>query len=156
MKVTATKRWHGRYPAERRTSAFVMDNSVTMAMLFSDELSSYARDVEITLRTATAVVPSLWHLEVVNALLIGERRKRITVSQSVEFLEILKAFPIIMDQATMTNAFGDIIILGRTYHLSGYDAAYLELALRRGLPLATLDVSLRKAAKEVGLSLYLS
>jgi predicted nucleic acid-binding protein len=102
------------------------------------------------------VVPALWHLEVANALLVGERRKRTTAAKVSHFLTLLSALPITVDEETATRAWSDTLSLARTHGLSAYDAAYLELAVRQGLPLATLDEPLRAALRTVGGILYLT
>ena len=79
-----------------------------------------------------AVVPSIWSLEAANATIMGERRKRLDEARSRRFFVLLEALPIILDEETGTRAFGDTVALARTYQLSAYDAAYLELAIRRG------------------------
>jgi predicted nucleic acid-binding protein len=91
---------------------------------------------------------------VANTLLVGERRKRSTQANTVQWMTFLASLPISVDDHTHFHAFGDITTLGRSHNLSAYDAAYLELAMRRGLPLATLDDKLKTAAKVVGEMLY--
>jgi len=99
-------------------------------------------------------VPPLWPLEVANALLVGERRSRITPAETARFLAILATFPITVDDETVAHAWLDTMHLARAQNLSSYDAAYLELALRRGLPLAALDGKLKTAAQAVGVPLF--
>ncbi len=106
------------------------------------------------LASKRAVVPDLWHVEVANALLVGERRKRSTQANTVTWLGFLASLPIAVDEETKVRAFGNTVSLARTHELSAYDAAYLELAIRRGLPLATLDDKLKAAAQAVGVPLY--
>ena len=134
--------------------AFVLDGSVTMAWFFKDEMNDYADSVRDSLDHARAVVPSLWGLEVANTVLMGERRKRSTQAQAATWLGFLGALPIETDDETSTRAWGDTLNVARAQILSAYDAAYLELAMRRGLPLATLDAKLRAAASAVGVPLY--
>jgi predicted nucleic acid-binding protein len=100
------------------------------------------------------VVPALWPLEVANTLVVGERRKRSTPAQAATWLSLLEAFPITVDAETAAHAWVETLALARAQDLSAYDAAYLELAMRRGLPLATLDEKLKKAATAVGVGLY--
>lgn len=99
-------------------------------------------------------MPDLWHLEVANTLIVGERRKRSTQANTVKWIGFLAALPITVDEATKAHAFGNTLSLAREHNLSAYDAAYLELALRRGLPLATLDDKLKAAAQAVGVILH--
>jgi predicted nucleic acid-binding protein len=140
--------------AKTPTKGFVIDSSVTIAWCFPDELDDYSQSVLDALATQAAIVPDLWHLEVANTLLVGERRKRSTQANTVQWMTFLASLPISVDDHTHFHAFGDITTLGRSHNLSAYDAAYLELAMRRGLPLATLDDKLKSAAKAVGVMLY--
>jgi predicted nucleic acid-binding protein len=91
---------------------------------------------------------------VANTLLVGERRKRSTQADTVAWMNFLAALPITADEETKRYAFSDTVNLGRSHNLSAYDAAYLELALRRGLLLATLDDKLKAAAQAVGVPLF--
>lgn len=134
--------------------AFVLDGSVTMAWFFRDETNAYAESVEDALAHDEAVVPALWPLEVANTLVVGERRKRCTEAQATTWLNYLRALPIVVDDETAAQAWGDTLSLARAHQLSAYDAAYLELALRRSLPLATLDDRLKDAAAAVGVAEY--
>jgi predicted nucleic acid-binding protein len=136
------------------TQAFVLDASVALAWFFEDEADAYAEAVEEALARVTPVVPALWVLEVTNALLVGERRKRTTEAKTTQFAGLLRALPIAVDEQAGAHAFGDLLPLARTHGLSAYDAVYLELALRRGLPLATLDRTLLAAAKTVGVAAF--
>jgi predicted nucleic acid-binding protein len=102
-----------------------------------------------------AYVPNLWPLEVANALLVGERRGRTTPADTARFLAILGTFPIAVDDETATRAWVETMHLARAHVLSAYDSSYLELAMRLGLPLATLDDKLKTAANAVGVSLFI-
>jgi predicted nucleic acid-binding protein len=133
---------------------FVLDNSIVMAWSFADEVSDYADAVLDRLTTVRTVVPMLWPLEVANALLMGERRKRSTEAETIRWIGILNRLPIVIDDETNTRAWSDTLALARGHKLSAYDAAYLELAVRRKLPLATLDDPLKAAAAAVGVTLY--
>jgi predicted nucleic acid-binding protein len=133
---------------------FVLDCSVTMAWFFRDETSEYAEAVEDALARAEAVVPAGWPLEVANTLVMGERRKRSTEAQAATWLNYLRALPIVIDDETAGRAWGETLSLARAHKLSAYDAAYLELALRLGLPLASLDDDLKGAAAAVGIGEY--
>lgn len=135
-------------------SEFVLDGSITMVWGFDDEADDYADSILDRMPELQAHVPALWPLEVANVLLVGERRKRTTPADAGRFLAILAAFPIAVDDETMTRAWADTMHLARAHNLSAYDAAYLELALRRGLPLATLDDKLKAAAQAVGVALF--
>ena len=115
-------------------SRFVLDCSMTMAWCFGDEATPRTRAVLASLRSQTAVVPSHWMLEVANALVISERRGRILASEIGPFLRTLSGLPIDIDDQTAEQALGDTLTLARKWKLTAYDAAYLELALREGLP----------------------
>ena len=132
---------------------FVLDGSVTMAWCFDDEATPYTDGVRDGLADKQAVVPSIWPLEAANATIMGERRGRLDGARSSRFLVLLQALPIVVDEETSSRAFSDIVHLARTYQLSAYDAAYLELAIRRGLPLACLDGKLKAAATAAGVVL---
>ncbi|MEJ7638208.1 MAG: type II toxin-antitoxin system VapC family toxin [Singulisphaera sp.] len=133
---------------------FILDNSVAMVWGFDDEAEPYAEALLGLMPTARAYVPTLWPLEVANVLLVGERRKRISPADSAKFLSLLGTFPITVDDETTARAWGDTLNVARAQGLSVYDAAYLELAMRRGLPLATLDDRLKAAAIAVGGALH--
>lgn len=122
-----------------------------MAWCFEDEAGEYTDAVLHRLAHEEAIVPSLWPLEVVNVLLVGERRMRLSQADTTRFLTLLAALPITIDEETPYRAFNEALSLGRDYSLSSYDAAYLELAMRLGLPLATQDDRLRRAASDLGI-----
>ena len=130
---------------------FVLDASVTMAWCFEDEKTPYSEGVLDTLEKTQAVVPTLWQLEVANVLLVGERRQRLTQAQTTRFVELLGGLPI--EVTDTPQKLSSTLTLGRTYSLSAYDASYLDLAAGSGLPLATLDASLRIAASRMGVAL---
>ena len=134
--------------------AFVLDGSVAIAWCFEDEVSPYADAVAARIPTVQAVVPAIWPLEVANVLLVGERRKRCAPSDTAYRLTSLAALPIAVEDISLTNVWNEVLNLARAHNLSAYDAAYLELALRRSLPLATLDDKLKDAARAVGVALY--
>ena len=125
-----------------------------MGWFFEDEANKYAEEVEDSLTSNSALVSALWPLEVANALLVGERRKRTTEAKVTQFLALLGSLPITVDDETGIRAFQETLSLARAQNLSVYDATYLELALRQRLPLASLDGSLRSAAAKVGVALH--
>jgi predicted nucleic acid-binding protein len=137
--------------------SFVLDNSVTMRWFFGDgkpaELT-FAAQVLDALRTDIAVVPVTWGLEVANVIARAEAKGLVTAARSAEFLELLEGVSIEVDAATFTHARSSTLELARRHNLSAYDASYLELALRRGLPLATLDEDLRRALKKAGVKKF--
>ena len=127
---------------------FVVDNSVIMSWCFKDETNKYADTILDRLVFSTALVPSIWPLEVCNVLLVAERKKRLSEADSSRFLELLNELPILIEQEPAERMMREILALARENQLSSYDASYLNLAMRRGLPIATLDISLIKAAKQ--------
>jgi predicted nucleic acid-binding protein len=133
---------------------FVLDGSVTLAWLFHDEKDPYADAIVGKLPALEMLVPRLWHLEVANVLLVGERRGRCTQADSIAWLGFLGGLPVVVDDATEARAWSDTIALGRQHGLTAYAAAYLELAMREGAPLATLDAKLKAAATSVGVAVY--
>jgi predicted nucleic acid-binding protein len=137
-----------------KIGAFVLDCSITVAWFFEDEADAYAEAVEDAMESAAVEVPTLWPLEVANALLVGERKKRATEANVGQFLGLLKSLPITIDAQTTARAWQESLHLARAHGLSVYDAAYLELALRRGLPLATLDEELAAAAAAIGVEKF--
>lgn len=140
-------------------SRYVLDNSVAMRWLLVSKKSSdqaYAETVLQSLVEAEAVVPHLWHLEAANVLLGAEKHKELEIGEVERFIAQLESLPIHVDPLTAHQAFSRTLSLSRAYKLSSYDAAYLELAIREGLPLATLDKDLRKAAKQAGVDLYMT
>lgn len=138
---------------EEPKDGFVLDCSVTMAWCFVDEATPYTDGVRDRLADERAVVPTIWPLEVANATIVGERRKRLDETRCFRFFSLLKSLPIVIDDQTSGAAFGEIPHLCRVHNLSAYDAAYLELAMRRGLPMACLDGKLKAAATVVGVPL---
>jgi predicted nucleic acid-binding protein len=130
------------------TEQFVVDNSVVMSWCFKDETNNYADTVLDRLTELVAVVPSIWPLEVVNVLLVAERQKRLSESDSIRFLTLLSQLPIFVeyDRPEMMK---ELLALARSNNLSSYDASYLNLAMRKGIPMATLDNKLIDAAKRI-------
>lgn len=133
---------------------FVLDTSVAMAWCFEDEANPYADAVLDSLIDNAALAPSIWPLEVGNVLLVAERRKRMSQSESMRFLELLSSLPIKIESFSEQRMFEAVLNLARKQRLSSYDASYLDLAKQTGLKLATLDQSLRKAADRCGVAIY--
>jgi predicted nucleic acid-binding protein len=117
-----------------------------------DERTAPAARVLERLREEEGFVPPLWLLELTNGLAAAERRGRLTRADSTRFLHLVEGLPIQVDPAVGYALAADVLDLARDYALSAYDAAYLELALRLGLPLATLDAHLREAAGRAGVA----
>jgi predicted nucleic acid-binding protein len=130
--------------------AFVLDASVATCWVFDDEDHPNARLAFERIRAEEAIVPSLWRFEVRNILLINERHHRIAETTTAAFLSALGRLPVREDHCGDEAA---VLRLARAHQVSIYDAAYLELAQRAGIPLATLDVRLQKAAVEAGVVL---
>jgi predicted nucleic acid-binding protein len=133
---------------------FVIDNSVVMAWCFEDEASAYADAVLESLEDGEAVVPAIWPLEAGNVLLVAERRRRLDKAGAVRFLELVTGLPLTVEQESPERMLTDILALAREQRLSAYDASYLDLAMRRGLPIATQDKALRKAAGKCGVPIF--
>ena len=133
---------------------FVIDNSIVMTWCFEDETDQYAETVLDRLQSFTALVPAIWPLEVGNVLLVAERKKRLTAGDSSRFLALLSDLPIVVEQETPERMIKEIFALARDVNLSSYDASYLDLAVRKGLPLATLDKNLMRAARKIKLPIF--
>jgi predicted nucleic acid-binding protein len=123
---------------------FVLDASITACWTFRDEDHPHADLAFARLRTDEALVPALWWFEVRNILVVNERRKRLTEAETAVFLRDLARLPITLDR---TPEESEVLRLARTHQLSVYDAAYLELAQRNRVELATLDARLARAAR---------
>jgi len=134
---------------------FVFDNSVVMRWLLNDggeERLAYAAKVLDLLaqENGEALVPGVWSLEVANVLVKAQAKGLVSEARASAFVGLLAEMAITVDISTAARALGDTLQLARRFKLSSYDAAYLELALREGLPLATLDADLQSAMKQVG------
>jgi predicted nucleic acid-binding protein len=130
---------------------FVLDCSATLPWVFESEATKATDDLLDQLaRGGRAWVPALWHLEVANVLLGAKRKNRIDQAGIEQFLGTLAHFDIAVDSDTMPNAWAKTLALAESYELTVYDAAYLEVALRRGLPLATRDAALEQAMQRAG------
>jgi predicted nucleic acid-binding protein len=125
---------------------FVLDCSVAISWCLVDEDNDYANAVLDIMPNAEAFVLEIWSLEIVNTLLVAERRNRMTVEQSQASINWLQSLLITIDSLTSVQAFGRTLTLAREQNLASYDAAYLELAWRLDLPLATNDKQLIDAA----------
>ena len=132
-------------------AAFVLDSSVTLAWYLPDESGSASAALLERAAAEGVAVPGLWPLEIANALLMAERRGRIAAAARVRALGALRRLPISVDSETAERAWADALTLATAHRLSVYDAAYLELAVRRRLPLATFDRDLRAAASALDL-----
>lgn len=135
---------------------FVLDCSITMAWCFEDESTKDTDAILENLNHATAIVPTIWSLEVANVLLMSKKRNRITETQSASFIDALSMLPIVIDPSTTSRAMHSIFTLVNQLDLTIYDGAYLELAIREKIPLITLDKTLIKAAKKLHIPLGLT
>lgn len=135
-------------------SNFVVDNSIVVSWFFRDEMTAYTRAIRQKLDTDQAFVPAIWPLEFSNVLLMAERRKRLTEAEVSQILNIMQSTPISVEQEPPERAWTEILSLARCHGLTTYDASYLDLAMRMGLPLATLDMALKKAAHKVQVPIY--
>ena len=126
---------------------FVIDTSVVMTWCLKDETSKYADAILDSLEVSIAVVPSIWPLEVGNVLLVAERKKRLGEADSSRFVALLAELPIMIEQEPPERMMKEILALAREHKLSTYDASYLDLSMRKGLPIATLNNGLIAAAK---------
>jgi predicted nucleic acid-binding protein len=135
-------------------SQIVLDSSLALAWYLEDEQNDYADGVLAALDGDEGVVPPLWPYEVANALWMAERRGRTTAAHIQRVLALLQALPIRVDTRGYERAQREVLGLARREGLTVYDAAYLELAIREGLPLATLDTQLRAAAVRVSVPAF--
>jgi predicted nucleic acid-binding protein len=133
--------------------ALVLDASVTMAWCFPGEATRNTSELLDRMKSEAAAVPPVWYLEITNALAIAERKGRIPPAEVARFISLLERCDLETDDQAASQAFAHLLPLCRSHRLTSYDAAYLELALRRQLPLASLDDDLRAAAKMMGLRL---
>ena len=130
----------------------VLDASIVAAWALADELSPIAEKADSFLDSDTALVPRIWWYEIRNLLVISERRNRISAVDSAVFLQSLAGYPIEISTVEEEQA---VFQIARQFRLSFYDAAYLELAQRNRIPLATLDKALQLAATSTGVSLLI-
>lgn len=140
-------------------TAFVLDASVTMRWFLQTPTTKdqdYAWRVLEQLKEDEAQVPELWHLEVSNVLLSAEKAHQVQPIESERFIEQLTALPIRADTRLATQAFNRTMAIARSCNLTSYDAAYLELSIRTGLPISTLDRQLRKTAARLDIPIYLT
>jgi predicted nucleic acid-binding protein len=133
------------------TSA-VLDSSIALTWCFDDETSPETENLLDRVRDNGAIVPALWYIELGNVLLQAEKRGRISLSGVASRLALLADLPLTTDQETTARAWREILTLARTEGLTTYDATYLELALRRGVPLLTKDKDLADAAGRLGVT----
>lgn len=134
--------------------ALTLDNSVVMSWFFRDERTPYAKSVLGAIPDRRVHVPSVWLLEAGNTILVSERRGRIHATEVPELLAMVQDLPFIVEQEPNGRVLREIFALAREHQLSTYGASYLDLAMRKGLSLATQDNSLRRAAGKCGVPLF--
>lgn len=132
---------------------FVVDASVALAWCFADETSAYADRVLDRLEGEEAVAPAIWPLEIANGLRTAERRGRIDPSELPRVRELMRSLPVRLETIELDVALGEVLEVARALDLTAYDAAYLAIAVRRGLALATADDALRRACEQAGVDL---
>jgi predicted nucleic acid-binding protein len=132
----------------------VIDASLALAWCFPDEASEYADGVLVALEGRTVMVPPVWALEITNAVLVAERRKRAKLADVRRFVELLGGLTIIEQSQTVIDTVSSVLPLARQYGLSAFDAAYLDVAVRQGAPLATLDSTLERAGRSAGIKIF--
>ena len=132
---------------------FVVDASVTLAWCFADETSDLADRVLDHLEHDEALAPAIWPLEVANGLRTAERRGRLDLADLSHVRGLLISLPVHVEAVALDAALGEVTEIARRLELTAYDAAYLELAARRGLALATVDDRLRRACERAGVEL---
>jgi predicted nucleic acid-binding protein len=131
---------------------FVLDASVTITWLFTNQSTPYSESVLSYLKQNQAVVPPLWHLEITNVVLGAERKQHLTHSQCLTYLEFLGSLNIVTRDSD--NSKSSLFTFAVHHKLSAYDATYLELAIKLGLPLATLNNKIRQAAEQAGVKRF--
>jgi len=116
--------------------------------------SAYAEGIlDLLSQDTEAIVPAVWPLEITNAILSALRKKRMTQAQATGFLSRIGGFPITVEESLLARTFGTVFLQAHASQLTSYDASYVELALRKGLPLATLDEPLKKVAQTLGVAI---
>lgn len=134
--------------------SFVLDASVSAGWIFKDQSSDYCTGVLKALASSSCVAPSLWRLEMATILLTAERKGKFSRLDSERAVHALSSLPIETIGDEDSPYFGSVRDLGREFSLSAYDAVYLELSLRLGLPLATRDEALATAVRKAGSEVY--
>lgn len=132
----------------------MVDASVALSWCFPDERSDYADSVLVSLKGDTLIVPSIWPVEIANAVWVGERRKRIKPVDVRNFEDLLWDLTIVEISQSVAESMANLLPLAREHNLSAYDSTYLDIALRRGAPLATIDRMLERAARDAGIKLF--
>ena len=134
-------------------AALVLDASLALSWALPDEASAYGDAVLGTVAASGAVVPGVWPHEMANGLLMAQRRGRYTTAQRMAFVEELLRLPIEVEASSARAILDGQAVLAERYGLTAFDAAYLDLALRRGIPLATQDKAMKAAAGKAGVAI---
>jgi len=135
--------------------SLVLDASPTLSWCFEDEATAESEALlDLLKTTAIAAVPAIWRVEVANALLVAERKKRISAEKTEAFLNRLLRMNIVADPEADDDAWHRTVNLARDNGLTSYDASYLDLAIRMNVPIATKDAKLIQAAVACGVSLF--
>lgn len=132
----------------------VIDNSIIMAWCFEDEANEYVDFILQSLEHSTALVPSIWPLEFTNVLLVAKRRNRISEAKISRIKSLILGLPIRIEYEIKERVMNEIFFLAKEHNLSTYDASYLDLAMKYGIPLATQDKALINAAKATKTHLF--
>jgi predicted nucleic acid-binding protein len=132
----------------------VVDASTALAWCFPDEANAVSDGILFALRGQTLMVPAIWSLEIANTVLVAERRGRLKPHQVQRFLELLAELNITEQSQSVSDAVRTVLPLAHAHNLSAYDAAYLDLAVRQGAPLATFDGRLQKACRVAGVEIF--
>jgi predicted nucleic acid-binding protein len=133
-------------------AAPVLDCSVAVSWCFEDEAGPATDALLERVRDDGAIVPAIWPLEFGNVLIQAERRGRLAAAGTATLIELVGALPIRIEEDSEGRAFREVMTLARAERLTTYDAAYLEIAMRKGLPLATRDKPLAEAAARCGVT----
>lgn len=132
-------------------SSLVLDASVALCWLFDDQATAHTESVlDRLVGGDTVAAPAIWPFEIANVVTVAERLRIVNPAQAAAFFQTLGQLSIAVDRAEIERVFNAVSETARRYRLSAYDAAYLELALREALPLATVDAALRNAARAAG------
>lgn len=132
----------------------MVDASVALAWCFPDEGSDVANGILVALEGRTILVPTIWSLEIANAILVGQRKKRLGQPEIARFVTLLSGLSIRGDLSQHADVINNVLPIAQQFGLSAYDAAYLELALRQGAMLATLDERLATAARRAKVRIF--
>jgi predicted nucleic acid-binding protein len=135
-------------------NTLVLDASVALAWCFPDETSGYADEVLVALKTEIVNVPTIWAIEITNAIVVGERNKRIVPVDVLRFEQLIGSLTVVENSQSVRDNIANVLPLAREFKLTAYDAAYLDLSARLGAPLATLDKALQNACRAAGIKLF--